>query len=197
MGLDWIEYTGKSATYYAGDAGDRRRPLESAPAASGLYRSPTENYQDRRYSSELNKGPIQEGKFSIDLKPDPSRRATFNRDYGTLSPGKGIERVPSQGLAKNGEVVNLREMWGSWRALLEPKEGEPKPEKKPGEKPNPPRTNQYLHNSEKGSTHGCIEVAEKGAFLERLLGLRAKGVASIEVWVKYQGNSTNGITYGD
>lgn len=173
LGLDWMEYTGQTLTWYAGGTGDRSKPTKVCPATSGLP-----GWQDPSFQDQSDQGPVPEGLYRIDLTPDPYRIARHSASSGEMlaSPQGGIEQIPGPtgGWAWPG--------WGSWRARLGPVSV-----------PNAfGRSNFYLHDSRKGYTHGCVETCSN--LLADLIDYRTAGNKNIDVRIRYTGRSTQGAT---
>ena len=175
FGLDWIEYTGEQVTYYGGKPGDRSKALRSCNATSGKV-----DFQNKKFQSLSDKGPVPEGKYRINLAPSASRWANQvaisqdadgNRYYALVPPPNGgIERIP----------FNYLNDWGTWRAKLDPIDG----------KSRYGRYSFYLHDSNKGETSGCVESCSN--LKDDLLNLRQSGVDSVEFWINYTDATTNG-----
>jgi hypothetical protein len=171
-GLDWMEYTGQSLQWYAGNPGNRATILLRCAATSGLV-----NFQEPRFADRRDVGPVPQGWYTIDLRPDPWRVATIG-PTNELNSSVGIQRIPRRG--NDGlPLTVIPNAWGTWRARLEPSQASG-------------RDNFYLHNSQKGETHGCIETCDD-VFQEML---RYRMIAnSIRVHVDYRGaTSTRGPT---
>ena len=172
-GLDWIEYTGQSLSWYAGEPGNRATlVIPKCAATSGLT-----NYQEPRLANVRDAGPVPAGWYTVDLRPDPWRVATIG-PTGKLNSNVGIQRIPRLG----NDGLPLRDipgLWGSWRARLQ------------ADKPTG-RDNFYLHDSHKGETSGCIETCTElfqQLFMYRMIA------DSIRVHVDYTGvTSTRGPT---
>lgn len=139
------------------------------------------DYRNAEFQKEKDYGPIPEGMYRINLEPDPERVARSKSSELVKSPQGGIEQVPAF-LNSNGMRVRIDDIWGTWRALLEPL---------PGTKTYG-RTNFYFHNSEKGHTGGCIEVS--GELHNVLVEIRNSGQKYIDVKVDYPTNKSS--TYG-
>jgi len=170
FGLDWIEYTGRQINLYAGKYGDRSVIRRQCRASSGQNVPGYFDYRNSAYQNVRGYGPTPEGRYSVNLVPDPNRMANASGGYLTPSPAGGIERIPAGG----------EQSWGTWRARLNPAPGTN----------TFGRDNMYLHDSSKGETHGCIETC--GAMLNNLIQLRSAGVRSIDVLVDYPGYISTG-----
>lgn len=170
-GLDWIEYTGTELSLYGGKYGDRSRVVRQCRSSSGRNVRGYFDYRNSAYQYEADYGPTPEGRYSINLVPNPSRIAPVSAS-GQLTPSSrgGIERIPEGG----------EQIWGTWRAALRPS---------PATNTRG-RRNMYLHDSTKGETSGCIETCTN--LMDNLVQLRSSGVKAIDVLVDYPGNvSTN------
>jgi RHS repeat-associated protein len=179
LGLDWAEYVGLTANIYAGEPGNRSKLLKSCPAASGLpyKQSPAKEFQKDKGSDGEGAGPLQEGKYNVDLRPDPTRVAPIDPKTERLRANDdgGISKIPS--FTKGGVVYGFP-AWGVNRALLEPKKGTE----------TYGRKNQYVHDSKKGYSHGCLEC---GDLMQHILKVQAdKKQKDFEVWVKYADPAT-------
>ena len=169
-GLEWMEYTGEKLTLYEGSPGNRSKIIKVCVASSGKP-----SFQDKKHQLLQNMGPTPEGKYTVDLRPDPNREAKSELrgiDDPILKGGEGIEKIPEDEI--------LRDIWGDWRMRLK---------LKPGEKKNK-RNNMYLHNSNAGSTSGCIDTCDE--LLAEVKKYRDSGAAEIEVWVNYTDPTTGG-----
>ncbi len=195
-GRDWLLVTGNAVCWYGGEAGDKRNLIDTYKATSG-YRGPdangkTWNLQKAKYQNVRNGGPTPEGKYHVNLEPNPERVAKADINTGDLlrDPNGGIERIPDfvENPNKQGYGWTYTE-WGKHRAYLAP-------DKVTGAK-NSERDNYsyYLHDSQKGYTHGCTEVETE--LFDRLNEYRNSGNTKIDVIVNYgnnQNHSTNGGT---
>ena len=171
LGLDWVEYTGRQLRLYGGSVGDRSTLRRQCRASSGQNVPGYFDYRNSAYQDQKGYGPTPEGLYSVNLVPNPNRVANVSSGgYLTPSPQGGIETIPAGG----------EQVWGTWRARLSPAPST--------ETYN--RTNMYLHDSNKGETHGCIETCS--GLLEDLLQLRSSGVKSIDVYVNYRGYVSTG-----
>ena len=179
-GKDWLLFSGKTVDWYSGKYGDRSKRLYSFKATSGLPGYQNSRYQYYKGKDGEGAGPTPQGKYSINLKLDPSRtsKEVTLKDGTYLTPGKGIQKMPTDGLGNS-----LYPNWGTQRGRLEEDKGTN----------TGGRQNMYLHDSEKGFSHGCIEV-QKDIF--NTLIDYSKNNSKIEVMVDYPDNntSTNGGT---
>ena len=194
-GKDWILSIGNKVFWYGGKTGDKSNLLYTFKATSG-YKGPDINgkqwnLQKAKYQNIKDAGPTPEGKYHINLKPDPDRVAKSDPKTGELvgNPSGGIEKVPeSNPVQGSSNLIYTYDDWGKNRAKLSP-------DNVTGAK-NTERDNNsyYLHDSTKGYTHGCTEV-ETNLF-DVLKEYRAKGNEKIDVIIKYPSNdhSTNGGT---
>ena len=191
-GRDWVLITGDKVYWYGGKTGDKSNLMHTYNSASGMSNAHLENgeiinLQQAKYQNVRNGGPTPEGKYEINLIPDPSRVANTDPNTGELlrNPEGGIEKVPDRVEAGGGKFFTY-EAWGENRAYL-------KPIRVTGAT-SEQRDNDsyYIHDSEKGYTHGCIEVDSD--FFNQLNNYRNAGNKKIEVIVKYpdQNHKTNG-----
>ena len=195
-GRDWLLVTGNAVCWYGGEAGDKKNLIDTYKATSG-YKGPDANgimwnLQKAKYQNIRNGGPTPEGKYHINLEPDPERVAQADLNTGDLlrDPNGGIEKIPDfvENPNKEGYGWSYTE-WGQHRAHLTP-------DKVTGAK-NSERDNYsyYLHDSQKGYTHGCTEVETK--LFDKLNEYRNNGNTRIDVIINYgnnQNHSTNGGT---
>ena len=194
-GMDWILSTGNKVFWYGGKTGDKSNLLHTYKATSG-YKGPDIygkkwDLQNSKYQTVKNGGPTAEGKYHINLKPDPERVASADTKTGEIkkNPDGGIEKLPNfvENPNKPGSGWTYSE-WGTNRASLVP-------DKVTGAT-NEQRDNNsyYLHDSEKGYSHGCTEVQTE--LFDQLKDYRSEGNEKIDVVVKYpsQDHSTNGGT---
>jgi len=188
-GRDWIEYSGEQVTWYGGSTGDRSQPSGSYPASSGLPGHQTPSEQRTK-----DAGPVPEGDYSINLRPDPNRVAKADSRTGELvgSPSGGIEQVPEEFTTQSGATYTYGSHgtgggWGNTRAQLEPA----------ANTQTSGRSGFYLHDSEKGYTHGCVET--KSEVLKRLTEYRKAhpGETRFGVRVQYTDPTTRGKTTPD
>lgn len=195
-GRDWILATGNKVLWYGGNTGNKSQLISSYKATSGNNEAKTTqgkilNLQQAKYQGVKNGGPTPEGKYSINLKADPDRIAQADLKTGALKPSPvgGIEKIPNFVANPNnpGFGWNYPE-WGDNRAKLDPGKGTDLLGRE---------NSFYLHDSEKGYTHGCIEV-EKG-FFDQLKEYQTDGNENIDVIVKYPDpkHKTNGGTKED
>ena len=198
-GNDWILATGNKVYWYGGKVGNKRN-LISTYKATSEFRGPDQNgkmwnLQKAKYQNVRNGGPTPEGRYHINLIPDPSRIAETDLKTGELKRNLdgGIEKIPESVDNPNnpGRVWHYPD-WGENRAYLAP---DVVTGAKDSERDN---KSYYFHDSQKGYTHGCTEV-EKGLF-DKLNDYRDKGNTKIDVIIDYGKNpnhSTNGGTKKD
>jgi hypothetical protein len=175
-GRDWVLYTGQKVIWYGGDYGDKSEVRYTFKGTSGMP-----GYRQAQYQGVKNAGPTPEGKYSINLKP-ALRVAKADPNTGELvsNPEGGIESIPETFTTRNGEIYTYPG-WGTIRAKLDPD----------------PQTNTqgryafYLHDSQKGYTHGCVECEQD--FFDILLDYQKENNL-IEVQVDYETPATS--TYG-
>lgn len=183
-GMDWILSTGNKISWYGGDTGDKSNLVRTFKATSGALGHQVASEQNKR-----DQGPTPDGKYSINLKPEPDRKAEIASN-GQLkrSTEGGIENL--EGMKMDGDNENLytSEDWGDNRAKLDAEEVTGATS---GERDN---NSYYFHDSEKGYTHGCTEV-ETGLF-DQLKDYRSQGNGKIDVIIQYpaEDHKTNGGT---
>ncbi|MCB9251555.1 MAG: L,D-transpeptidase family protein [Flavobacteriales bacterium] len=115
--------------------------LESWPATSGSFDYQKASDQSKKsYGYDDPGGPVPEGTYTINLKPDPNGRSAGKDLAGNLVPstGGGLEYT---------DHGNYYAGWGVWRARLDRISGN-----------SYNRDNHYIHDSGKGETHGCVET---------------------------------------
>ena len=194
-GMDWILCTGDKVYWYGGELGDTSDEIMVYNATSG-YKDEDQNidFQSAGYQSFENMGPTPEGIYHINLKPDSSRHAKiYQKSNGSMdyikSRDGGIEQLSYDAVDEQGQMMHYYSpSWGNQRAALTP-------DKVTGAT-NSQRKNDsyYFHDSQKGYTHGCVEV-ESGLF-NMLVLYREAGNNSISVQIQYPDSKhkTNGGT---
>ena len=203
-GKDWILSTGNRVYWYGGKYGNRKNLIAVYKATSGMAsaikittlpngkrKQETINPQQAKYQRYSDIGPTPEGKYKINLSPDPDRIAEADPHTGALKRNVdgGIERIPD--FVENTENSGSRwtyAAWGKNRARLEPIEVTGATAK------DRDLNSFYFHDSEKGYSHGCTEV--ESALFTKLREYREEGNQSIEVMVDYpnRNHRTNGGT---
>ena len=203
-GKDWILSTGNRVYWYGGKYGNRKNLIAVYKATSGMAsaikittlpngkrKQETINPQQAKYQRYSDIGPTPEGKYKINLSPDPDRIAEADPHTGALKRNVdgGIERIPD--FVENTENPGSRwtyAAWGKNRARLEPIEVTGATAK------DRDLNSFYFHDSEKGYSHGCTEV--ESALFTKLREYREEGNQSIEVMVDYpnRNHRTNGGT---
>jgi hypothetical protein len=184
-GEDWLKVTGNQIVWYGGKTGDEGSEVRTYKATSGAT-----GYQKAKYQNKRNQGPTPEGLYSINLKPDPSRKAEVATNGQVKSnPEGGIENLvdmPVEGRASN--VVGNSTDWGKNRAKLDPLDVTG------ANGTDRDNNSYYLHDSEKGYTSGCTET--ETVLFDDLKEYRNEGNEVIEVVVVYPDpeHSTNGGT---
>ena len=190
-GQDWVLVTGNAALWYGGTVGDKSNLIHTYKATSGLDNATTTtgvsiNCQYAKYQNVENGGPTPEGRYYINLKPDPNRIANADPKTGQLlrSPKGGIEKIPDYYQREDGLYCTYSE-WGYHRAKLEPVSVTGAS--------NRDNNSFYMHDSEKGYTHGCIEIEKQ--FFNDLIEY-GKDNSKIDVIIAYPGpdHNTNGGT---
>lgn len=144
-----------------------RTPAAWFRATSGLVRNAgAQNLPDN--------GPIPEGIYSFLAELDPMRTATYDSATKTLvDTREGIQDIPG------GTPVSVA--WGKHRVRLTPVSGG-----------IASRGGFYLHDSDKGHTHGCIETEE--AFFRMLIAYAkdpAKSKRRLTIKVAYSSPSAS------
>lgn len=194
-GKDWILVTAGKTYWYGGKTGDKANLIAAYKSTSGYKGNDVKgkhwNLQKGKYQNVRNAGPTPEGRYYINLKPDPNRVASADPQTGELkrNPEGGIEKIPDFVENPNREGYGWTYAdWGENRAHLEPVDVTGA---KPEERDN---NSYYLHDSEKGYTHGCTEV--DGDLFNKLKEYREAGNEKIDVIVQYPNgeHSTNGGT---
>jgi len=163
-GENWIWSRGDKVFWMVGKYGDtsEERQLYSFDARSGAKtKLPNGEDNDQRNANcqyEIG-GPTVVGDYKLNLEPDPSRIAKFNKNELLRNTYGGIEQIP----------IPFIDAWGLERVRLE-KEHIVFPQ----HVINCDRDihSFYFHDSRKGSTSGCTEV--DGKFFELLKKYRAK-----------------------
>lgn len=201
---DWILLTGNTALWYGGNYGDKSNLKHTFRATSGMdnvkytqgKKTGFESLQVAKYQYVKNLGPTVEGKYKINLTPDPNRIANADTKTGDLlrNPNGGIEKIPDFVDNPNnpGYGWSYRD-WGNNRARLEPINVS-QPKDLNGNTQNRDLSSFYIHDSTKGYSHGCHEV-ETDLFT-KLNEYRNEGNSTIEVKVQYPNKDhvTNGGT---
>ncbi|EOG6908182.1 RHS repeat domain-containing protein, partial [Flavobacterium psychrophilum] len=191
---DWILSVGNKLYWYGGNVGDKSNLITTFKATSGNRPHPdgdaAKDYQSGRFQKVKDMGPTAEGTYNINLKPSFDRVAKTDGD-GSLIRSKegGVEKIPGL-LPVTGEPNSYYsfEDWGENRAYLSPENVTGATSK------DRDISSFYLHDSEKGYTHGCTEV-EKSLF-KQLETYKKDGNSEIKVIVQYpdKNASTNGGT---
>lgn len=182
-GKDWIEFQGQFTTWYFGKYGDRKSGyLFRIPGTSGSEGFQFPEFQSQKGSNDGPDpgGPVPQGRYSISLIEEPSRRVRWGKN--ATNSAHGIQMF---GLWPDGTSESPN--WGTWRARLDPSAGTN----------TYGRGNFYLHDSGKGFTHGCVETNKSGGrkLLNQLIKYRSSGHKEISVHIGYRpGMSTRGAT---
>jgi hypothetical protein len=167
---------------FSGKDGDESKKLTSFKGTSGI-RDDYTDYRNAEFQNRKDQGPVPEGWYSVNLKPAPWRVAKPDPSSGAINsnPQGGIELLPERFSTTSMGIVTY-EGWGTIRARLEPQKGTN----------TFGRSNFYLHNSEKGYSHGCIETST--AIFGYMISYRSTGAKSISVKVDYPTPTSS--TYG-
>ena len=202
-GNDWILATGQRVYWYGGSYGDKRELKHTYKSTSGAKNVSVRvngvnkimNLQNSRYQYIKGAGPTVEGKYKLNLKPEPET-ATIKNGEIENGQGKGIQILTNMKDPNNPAVSYTSPAWGEHRINLIPVDV-----KQPKENASTPsRTDDrdlnsfYIHDSEKGETHGCHEIEKR--FFDDLMKYQKEGNESIYVKVKYPSKNypTNGGT---
>ena len=202
-GNDWILATGQRVYWYGGSYGDKRELKHTYKSTSGAKNVSVRvngvnkimNLQNSKYQYIKGAGPTVEGKYKLNLKPEPET-ATIKNGEIENGQGKGIQILTNMKDPNNPAVNYTSPAWGEHRINLIPVDV-----KQPKENASTPsRTDDrdlnsfYIHDSEKGETHGCHEIEKR--FFDDLMKYQKEGNESIYVKVKYPSKNypTNGGT---
>ncbi|MBS1927750.1 MAG: hypothetical protein IT254_07365 [Chitinophagaceae bacterium] len=189
---DWILSVGSKVYWYGGNVGDKSNLIATFNAKSGNTPhkdgDADKNYQFGKYQKVRDMGPTTEGQYLINLKPSFDRVAKAGSD-GELVRSKqgGVEKIPDEvPIPGDKENVWTYENWGTNRAYLSPVKVTGATSK------DRDITSFYLHDSEKGYTHGCTEVQTE--LFDKLAEYKKAGNEKIDVIVQYpdKNASTNG-----
>jgi hypothetical protein len=187
-GVNWILYNGTKVIIYDGKFGfeKKSKKVSESNGTSGALNHQIAKEQIEREKSG-NPGPVPEGNYKINLQLDPDRLVKFDPATGLSNQGWGIQKIPKITILNDGRIEDNWTYWGTIRARLE---------KDPGH-PTIVGDNYYLHDSDKGATHGCIECSKTKIF-NTLLKFRSRGLKSIRVKIKYPSPETitNGGPHG-
>lgn len=153
------------------------------PATSGSI-----GQQNALFQKQKNQGPLPEGVYSLRAAVDPGQAsveaANKRGDKSTSNTEEGIQflRIGGQG------IVDIE--WGTMRVRLNPLQGN-----------FFERGGFYIHNSRKGHSQGCVEVAPSGDGVDFFTALLAyahepkkKPYLKLRVKYSYPSQSTVGAT---
>ncbi|MCX6323304.1 MAG: RHS repeat-associated core domain-containing protein [Sphingobacteriales bacterium] len=189
--VPWILYNGTKVIIYEGKEGSTKKS-KVITESNGTSGSTNHQFADEQFDrNPIYPGPVPEGNYKIDLTLDPNRKVVFDPESGAANRDRGIQQIPHFTQRNDGNKQNNWDVWGTVRARLEKDPGNNDPRMR-GE-----NDGYYLHDSDKGNTHGCIECSKKKIF-DQLLKYRAEGIKSIRVKVKYPKPKTftNGGPHG-
>jgi len=129
---------------------------KSYKATSGMP-----GWQSPRFQRERDRGPTPEGLYRVAIFYN--RMAEIGSASScSLKPGWRIQNVPGKGDATSDDNKdcwdNYWVNWGATRLQFDPIKG--------AESAAPHRKGFYIHNSQKGYSHGCIEI--ENSFFEDL-----------------------------
>lgn len=168
---------------------DQVGPPLAFPATSGMP-----GHQITADQCLKDKGPIPEGRYSLLLKIDPHGYARHSgRDDCTLYPSSLIQKIPrggGVGMPSRTQANFCESYWANWgvnRVRVEPANATTR------DACSPRRSGFYLHDSTKGYSHGCIEVAPR--FFDHLRTyVKHTRKKRLTLVVKYASSSTRGDT---
>ncbi len=191
-GEDWILSTGNKVYWYAGNYGDKSDLLHTFNASSGNRNATVintrtgekskMNLQKSKYQYVKNGGPTVEGKYRINLLPDPSRVAKESQGILERNKEGGIEQIPE----------GYTQAWGNERVRLQPLSVK-QPVDENGVNRNRDINSFYFHDSKKGGTSGCTEV--ESDFFTVLKEYRDAGNKYIDVKVEYPNGEHSTTSY--
>jgi hypothetical protein len=156
------------------------------PATSGL-KNDSGDYRAANFQTQKDCGPIPEGRYALDLTKAPAAqvRQVGPAQYLLLS-ADGIQDIAMVKLPGGG--MGHSNAWGDNRVKLHTLHID-----------NPAARNRggfFIHDSHKGYTHGCVEVAPQ--FFHDLRRFAAKhdwqGTLVLKVKYPKAGSSTHGDT---
>ncbi len=201
-GNDWILATGNRVYWYGGDYGNKSELKNTYKATSGSKSAIMSvngkkyqiNPQNSKYQYVRDVGPTVEGKYKLNLAPEPETARVKNGQIES-GRGKGIQsltNMPNENTAQTGETY-CSPAWGDHRINMIPVNVS-QPKDQNGTTHTRDLGSFYFHDSTKGETHGCHEVESR--FFDDLLKYRAEGNKSIFVKVSYPNanHNTNGGT---
>jgi RHS repeat-associated protein len=166
----WIQYNGADVITYLGRYADvgHSREVKDYGGTSGA-----KNYQTPQQTNVADGGPVPQGDYSIDLRPNFTRKAKTD-EHGQTLEDIGVDLLPW------GNDY-LYSGWGQWRARLEKVNV------------NSSRDRFYFHDSYKGFSHGCIETYTDLYY--DLSKYKRGGQRFVRVQVKYSYPTTIGNTH--
>ncbi|MEN2402529.1 SpvB/TcaC N-terminal domain-containing protein [Flavobacterium sp. MC2016-06] len=199
-GLDWILATGNKVYWYGGKYGDKSNLLHTYKATSGHkiteYSDGSKvKSQNSKYQYIKSNGPTVEGKYKLNLKPEPEVAQMKNGQI-VSGQGKGIQTLVGMTDPSQPGKTFSSPAWGENRINLIPVSV-----KQPAENLSTPSKDDdrdlgsfYFHDSTKGESSGCHEIDTE--FFDDLLKYRAEGHDEMEVKVQYpsKNHSTSGGT---
>ncbi|MEB3380556.1 RHS repeat-associated core domain-containing protein, partial [Flavobacterium psychrophilum] len=199
-GRDWILATGNKVYWYGGKYGDKSTLLHTYKATSGHkvteYTDGSKvKSQNSKYQYIKGNGPTVEGKYKLNLKPEPETAQMKNGEI-VSGQGKGIQSLVGMTDPSQPGKSFSSPAWGENRINLIPVDV-----KQPIENKNTPSKDDdrdlgsfYFHDSTKGESSGCHEIETQ--FFDDLLKFRSEGNDVLEVKVQYpsKNHSTNGGT---
>ena len=196
-GCDWLLSTGNRVYWYSGNYGDKSHLLRTYRATSGSKTKVNpnssktgNNYQNSRYQHVRNLGPTVEGKYKLNLMPEPEV-ARVRNNLVESGRGKGIQSLKNMP-DENGNPRNSSD-WGDNRISMIPINVS-QPTDDNGRPGNRDLGSFYIHDSTKGETHGCIEIETR--FFVDLIIYKNEGNKIMYILVSYpnSNHNTNGGT---
>jgi hypothetical protein len=197
-GRDWILATGNKVYWYGGKYGDKSDLKYTYKATSGVKMATFSDGTKRslQVAKDQNikgNGPTVEGRYKLNLKPDPTRKAEIKNGDLIRDKERGIQNLEGMPDLDNPGRTYNSPAWGENRVPLIPIDVK-QPNNTPTKEDDRDLTSFYFHDSTKGESHGCIEVGTE--FFDQLIKYRSEGNEEIQVQVKYPNpnHKTNGGT---
>lgn len=149
------------------------------------------NLQVAKEQTVKNGGPTVEGKYKLNLKPDPERKAEIRNGDIVRDPENGMQSLDGMTDPDQPGKTFIAPAWGKNRIRMIPVSV-----KQTANDPKRKRdiSSFYFHDSTKGESHGCHEVDTE--FFDQLKQYRSEGNDEIFVKVQYPtpNHKTNGGT---
>lgn len=178
--LVWLKYDGAFVYCYGGSYGQTGMLIAKYKASSDLPA-----YQQLRNTNQNDAGSVPKGKYWIFLMPNPNRINQSDKKSDKSLSGKDekIKKTPAFTTNERGQTI-IYPGWGNTRAGLFPD----KTTNTFG------RNNFYLHDSQKGSSQGCIET---NAQIFNLLNGVRQSFTKVALMVDYKGDNTSAFAGSD